>query len=314
VRGTSLARGTVLEYRADLTHFARSLRRRSLRTATAAEVANWFHQFMRDDDDPADHRRWSLRTAHRRRASLHGFYRWANRERLITTNPIDTIELPRFYRRPPRLVSLADIERIFTYAESYLAAANSPDRPQLALDVAVLRLMERLALRVSEAAGIRVSRLTSVNGELQAWISKKGRKPKAYPIAGVVASAFVRWLATRSSILPDPGHEDFVFIHPATHRRVTRNQIQIRLRTLARAAGLDAATVASLSPHKLRHARGRAMLASGWHIAAVQAVLDHASIETTQVYIEDSENVRLDTLRALSTQDGVRPETRGATP
>jgi site-specific recombinase XerD len=313
VRGTRLARGTVLEYRADLTHFAGSLRRRSLLTATATDVASWFHHFMRDDDDPADHRRWSLRTAHRRRAALHGFYRWAQRERLIAANPVDTIELPRFYRRPPRLVSLSDIERVFTYAESRLAAADPRDRPHLALDVAVLRLMERLALRVSEAAGIRISRLTSVNGELQAWISKKGRKPNAYPITGVVASAFVRWLATRSTIHPDPGHEDFVFIHPTTHRRVTRNQIQVRLRTLARAAGLVPATVAGLSPHKLRHARARAMLASGWHIAAVQAVLDHASIETTQVYVEDAENVRLDTLRALSTQDAMRAEPRGAT-
>jgi len=213
------------------------------------------------------------------------------------------IEYPTYVpaaRRAPRLVSLADIERIFTYAESRIAAADTPNVALLTLDVAVLRLMERLALRVSEAAGIRLSRLSSTDGELRAWIAKKGNKPNAYPITGIVADAFVRWLKLRSTITPAPGHEDFVFIHPVFGRRVSRYQIWSQLRSLARAAGLDPLVRQGLSPHKLRHARARAMLAAGWNIAAVQSVLDHASIRTTQIYVEDAELTRLDTLRALS--------------
>lgn len=301
LRATRLARGTLAEYRADLACFAGWLpRRRSLTSATADDVASWIQAHLRDEDDPADHRPWALRTAHRRRAALRGFYAWARGEGLIARNPLDSIELPRFYHRPPRLVALAEIDRIFTYLEARLATADARDHTQLLLDRVILRLMERLALRVSEAANIRLSRLTTVDGELRAWISKKGRKPKVYPITGIVLSALVRWLECRPTLRPAPGHEDFAFIHPATQRRITRNQIQIRLRNLARAAGLDPATVAALSPHKLRHARARAMLHAGWHIAAVQAVLDHASIQTTQVYVEDAESTRLDTLRALS--------------
>ncbi len=186
-----------------------------------------------------------------------GFFRWALRERLVRRNPIESVELPRFYRRPPRLVSLADIERIFTHAEARLTAADTPDTAQLTLDVAVLRLMERLALRVSEAAGIRLSRLSTINGELRAWIAKKGNKPAAYPITGIVGAAFVRWLKVRSTLTPAAGHEDFVFLHPSSGRRITRYQIWARLRVLGRAAGLDELVLQSLSPHKLRHARAR---------------------------------------------------------
>jgi len=301
LRGTRLARGTAQEYRGDLMHFAGSLaRQRSLPTASPDDVAAWFHAHTRDDDDPTDPRRWSVRTAHRRRDTLMGFFRWAARERLIRRNPVESVELPRFYRRPPRLVSLADIERIFSYAETRLAVADPRERVLLTLDVAVLRLMERLALRVSEAASIRLSRLSTVDGELRAWIAKKGNKPAAYPITGIVGETFVRWLKLRSTVVPAPGHEDFVFLHLRSGRRITRNQIWARLRILARAASLDDRVLQALSPHKLRHARARAMLAAGYHIAAVQSVLDHASIRTTQIYVEDAELTRLDTLRALS--------------
>ncbi len=60
------------------------------------------------------------------------------------------------------------------------------------------------------------------------------------------------------------------------------------------------ATVAVLSPHKLRHARARRMLDAGWDLAAVQAVLDHANIATTSVYLDDDEQARLHALRAQS--------------
>ncbi len=131
-------------------------------------------------------------------------------------------------------------------------------------------------------------------------LPRKGNKPAAYPITGIVGQAFVRWLKVRSAMTPAVGHEDFVFLHPTSGRRITRKQISARLRVLARAAGLDAVVVRALSPHKLRHARARAMLASGFHIAAVQSVLGHASIRTTQIYVEEAELTRLDTLRALS--------------
>src|SRR6185437_1340747 len=132
---------------------------------------------------------------------------------------------------------------------------------------------------------------------LSSWIAKRAISPRSIQSPASCSQPSSAGPTPAPALSPEAGHEDFVFIHPSTRRRVTRNQIQIRLRTLARAAGLDPAMVVALSLHKLRHARARAMLQSGWHIAAVQSVLDHASIQTTQVYVEDAESTRLETLR-----------------
>lgn len=299
-RATRLSRSTVAAYRADLLHFTASLSGRSLLSATADDVAAWFHANTRTEDDPDDGRPWSARTAHRRRASLHRFYQWALKQELVRRNPVEAIELPRFHRRPPCLVAAADIERIFTYLEEQIQRGDVRRAKRCILDAAIFRLMERLALRVSEAAGIRLSRLSTADNELRAWVAKKGNKPKIYPIVGVVRGAFVRWLEVRAHIQAIPGHEDFVFVDPATGRRVTRQRVWSRLRQTACGAGLEATTIRALTPHKLRHARARAMLHAGWDIAAVQSVLDHASIQTTQVYVEDSEEARLRALRAVS--------------
>jgi integrase/recombinase XerD len=69
---------------------------------------------------------------------------------------------------------------------------------------------------------------------------------------------------------------------------------------LADEAALPSEVVAALSPHKLRHARARRMLDAGWDLAALPAVLDHANIATTSVYLEDDEQARLHALRAQS--------------
>ncbi|GAC1649851.1 MAG: site-specific tyrosine recombinase XerD [Gemmatimonadaceae bacterium] len=300
VRTTGLGRASVAAYRADLLDFARFLDATSLLDATADEVATWFSTNLRAAEDPDDKRRWGSRTAHRRRASLRRFYEWARRQQLIESNPLESIELPRYYREPPIIVEPEHIARLLTFAES---RSNSVDRPLAALallDLTVLRLMERLALRVSEAVGIRLSQVRPAGSELQAWIMKKGNKPKIYPLAGVVLEAYARWLRIRRTIESARGHEDFVFVDPRTGRRITRQLVWARLKRLGAAAGLPTDAARVLSPHKLRHARARAMLQQGWDIATVQSVLDHASIQTTQVYVEASEIARLQALRRLS--------------
>ena len=160
--------------------------------------------------------------------------------------------------------------------------------------------MDRLALRVSEAVNIRLSSVTTVAGELHVRIVKKGNKPKAYPLSGVVRDSYVRWMEVRRSVDVVPQHRDFAFIDPRTGRHISRQLVWARIKRLGKLAGLPADVVDVLSPHKLRHARARTMLRDGWDIAAVQSVLDQASIQTTQIYVGAPENARLEALRALS--------------
>lgn len=298
LRATRLARASLAAYRADLLDLARFLGPRSVVDASPEEIAAWFSANLRRADDPDDARRWCARTAHRRYAALSRFYAWARRSGLLEGNPLDGVELPRTIRPEPVLVSREHVNRLLAMAESLTRA--DVGRDLAILDVAILQLMDRLALRVSEAVNVRLSSVTTVAGELHVRIMKKGNKPKTYPLSGVVRDAYERWIDVRRSVDVVPEHRDFAFIDPRTGRHVSRQLVWARIKRLGNIAGLPSEVVDVLSPHKLRHARARTMLRDGWDIAAVQSVLDHASIQTTQIYVGAPEDARLEALRALS--------------
>ena len=196
---------------------------------------------------------------------------------------------------------------LFAFLERWIAELSATEPRRAApyvLDAAVLRLLDRLALRMSEATTLGLTDLrtsTRPDGalEVRAWVRKMGHKPKECPVGGVL-HAYLRWLAVRRTVAPLPGHEDALFLHPWTGHRVSRQRAWHRLRRLGAEAGPPYDARRSLSPHQLRHTRARRMLDEGWDLAAVQAVLDHANIATTSVYLADDERERLRTLRALS--------------
>lgn len=239
------------------------------------------------------------------------FYEWARCEGFILRNPTEFVELPPKYSRRPFEVASADVERTIGYVEAHALNGETAERLTFVMDAAVLRLIDRLGFRVSEAATVRLSRLPVVEGELQVRIAKKGHKSRVYPLSGIVREAFIRWLTIRRGICAAPGHEDYVFVTPNAGRCITRNRIWTRLRRPSLAAGVDPLQAAHLSPHALRRNRARAMLAEGWHIAAIKSVLDHESLSTTQNYVDESDAERMETLRAVSADVPLPPFARG---
>ena len=300
LRATRLARASLTAYRADLLDLARFLRSRSIVDASPETIAAWFSANVRRPDDPDDTRRWCARTAHRRYAALSRLYAWARRSGLLEGNPLDGVELPRSIRPEPVVVSREHVDLLLATAKSLTRSNAGAHRHLAILDIAILLLMDRLALRVSEAVNVRLSNVTAVSGELHVRIVKKGNKPKTYPLSGIVLDAYARWIDVRRSVDVVPQHRDFAFIDPRTGRHVSRQLVWARIKRLGTTAGLPQNVVEVLSPHKLRHARARTMLRDGWDIAAVQSVLDHASIQTTQIYVGAPENARLEALRTLS--------------
>lgn len=198
------------------------------------------------------------------------------------------------------MVSREHVDLLLATAESLACSGAGIPRHLVILDVAILQLRDRLALRVSEAVNVRLSNVTTLSGELHVRIMKKGDKPKTYPLSGIVHDAYARWIDVRRSLDVVAEHRDFVFIDPRTGRHVSRQLRWARIKRLGMLAGLPPEVIDVLSPHKLRHARAPTMLRDGWDIAAVQSVLDHASIQTTQIYVGAPEAARLDTLRELS--------------
>jgi integrase/recombinase XerD len=307
LRSTRLGERTIVAYRRELTAFAADVGGDTAVLAMTSEVlALWFRARLREPGHPDDYRRWSLRTAHRKRVTLRTFYEWLRRAGLVPKNPVNDLDLPRAERPRPVVVSADAVDRLFAHIEHQIVELipTAPRRAALyALDAAVLRLMDRLALRVSEASHIRMAAVGAGErpdggSEVRVLVHKKGNKPREYPLSGVVLTTYLRWLYLRKEVVARPRHEDYLFVHPWTGYRVSRQRAWHRLKRLAREAGLPHAVGKIISPHKLRHSRARRMLDEGWDLAAVQAVLDHANIATTSIYLEDDEQARLRALRA----------------
>lgn len=302
LRQLGLAGNSASAYRRDLMDFARHLGPKSLLDVTDKDIVGWFTTMIRDDTNPNDTRPWSMRTAHRKRSALSKFYAWARKKKGVTINPAEDVELSRYYRPPPVVIARPDLSKLFRYLENKITIVDPRRYPLYVLDLAVFRLMDHLLLRVSEASHLRMARVTTVDGELQVTITKKGKKTRPYPLVGAVRDAYERWLRVRRMVTPYAGHEDYVFIHPYTGYRISRQRAWHRLQKLGAEAGLPPEVVDAFSPHKLRHSRARDMLDHGSTLADVQAACDHESLSTTTVYLEPEERRRLDTLRRLSNQ------------
>jgi site-specific recombinase XerD len=307
LRSTRLSERTVVAYRRELSGFAADVGGDAVVLAMMPEaIALWFRARLRDPARADDYRPWSLRTAHRKRVTLRTFHEWLRRTGLVAHNPVAGLDLPRAERPRPVVVAADAVDRLFAHVERRIAdlTPTEPRRAALyALDAAVLRLMDCLALRVSEASHIRMAAVREGirpdgGSEVRVWVHKKGNRPREYPLSGVVLTAYLRWLYLRKEVTARPRHEDYLFLHPWTGYRVSRQRAWHRLKRLAREAGLPHAVRRVISPHKLRHSRARRMLDAAWDLAAVQAVLDHANIATTSIYLEDDEQARLRALRA----------------
>jgi integrase/recombinase XerD len=299
-RSTRLSANSRAAYGTDLRLFSGSLGRRSLLNVTFEDVAAHLYENIRDPREPDDSRPWGRKTGRRKLVALAGFFKWARKAGLTTADPTEGVEIGTPQRPPPMRLPVEETERLFSYLEQQIADGPVGMRPFYALDAALFRFWYNLALRVSEACDLRFSRIHEVAGERVADIMKKGAKPKPYPITGIVAEALDRWLEVRVGLVVQPGHEDFVFVSPATGRRIPRKRAWVRLRKVAKRAGVPADLLGKLSPHKLRHARAYHLLKDGKDLATVQAILDHSNIATTSIYVEDDEAARLQALRESS--------------
>jgi site-specific recombinase XerD len=299
-RSTRLLSASREAYHRDLLQVAAEREGAPLLEATFEDVASWLYSRLRDPKDPTDERPWGRRTGLRKLAALRGFYDWAIKAQLVAANPTVGVEIARFEKPAPVRLPQEDVERLFEFLADQVQ--NGPERLRASylLDAAVFRLCYNLALRISEASGLRLSRMREAEGERIVLVAKKGDKIKPYPIAGVVAAALDEWLEVRRTIQPEAKHEDFVFVHPDTGRRISRRRSWDRLRKIGRRAGLSEQTIQKLSAHKLRHARAYYLLKSGKDLATVQAILDHEDIATTSIYIQDDEAARIRALRESS--------------
>jgi len=220
-------------------------------------------------------RKLARRSISSRLAALRSFYRYARREGLVEADPWSAALTPRLPRRLPKVLGVAEVERLIQEVP-----ASSARRALALRDLALVETAYAAGLRISELASARLADLDLSRGELR--VLGKGRKERVTLLgrpACVALGAYLRegrpQLREHASV-PEPG---FVFLNSKGAPIGVRG-LRYRLDRLMRAAGLPSGS----SPHTLRHSFASHLLEGGADLRVVQELLGHASLGTTQVY------------------------------
>jgi integrase/recombinase XerD len=232
-------------------------------------------------------RGFGARSSARQLSALRGFFRFLVRERAVAADPTALVDRPRLSRKLPRVLSFEEVERL-------LAAPDvSTDRG--ALHAAMLHMMYASGLRVSELCALRLSDLDMQRGLVRA--RGKGGKQRLVPVGEVALSHAARYLRDVRPRLAPP-EETTLFFSTRGSGRFTREGFWRMVRRYATGVGI----VPLPSPHKLRHSFATHLLRGGADLRAVQAMLGHADLGTTEIYT----HVAPDHLRAAHTKSHPR--------
>jgi len=241
-------------------------------------VRAWIARLHRDGHDPA--------SLHRYLSSLRGWCRYLLRNGLLSANPASPVRAPKLRRKLPAVID----------AETLNAALDSRADDDFALrDQALVELFYSTGLRLAELHGLNADDLVSAPQALT--VTGKGRKQRVVMIGTKAQTALAAWLRLRPE-WADAG-EAALFVS-SRGGRLSRAAIAARLRAWAQRSGLGV----HLHPHRLRHSFATHMLENSGDLRAVQELLGHANLSTTQIY------TNLDWQRLASLYDGAHPRAR----
>jgi integrase/recombinase XerC len=206
------------------------------------------------------------RSLQRLLSAIRSFYRWLMREGLAEHNPAAPVKAPK---APKKLPATLD-------ADSVTQLLDIKDETPLAIrDKAIMELFYSSGLRLTELADMRWDQIDPASGLIT--VTGKGNKTRVIPLGSYAASALAKWRKTRGNFA---GFEDpHIFVSNRGKPIATRT-IQARIRYWARRQGLPQ----QVYPHLLRHSFASHMLESSGDLRAVQELLGHADISTTQIY------------------------------
>lgn len=226
---------------------------------------------------------FGARSSARQLSALRGFFRFLVRERAIPSDPTQLIDRPRLGRKLPKVLSFDEIEA--------LLAAPDRTKPRGVRDAAMIHLMYASGLRVTELVSLKVSDLDTKSGILSAL--GKGGKRRLVPVGEVALEHVEAYVRDVRAAIAGP-NDATLFVSPRGGP-LTRQGFWKLLKGYALGAGIRT----PLSPHKLRHSFATHLLRNGADLRAVQAMLGHADLGTTEIYTHvASDHVRAAHARA----------------
>ncbi len=226
-----------------------------------------------------------------------GFYAWLGREARVASNPVQDVRAPRVAKPLPKALSVDDAVQL----AGFRAEAHDPWLE--ARDAAMVELLYSSGLRVAELTGLDVAASAAARGWIdlqagEAHVLGKGSKRRSVPVGAAALAALQRWLQVRAQA-GVPAEQAALFIG-RQGTRLTAQSVWQRLKRRSLQAGL----ATPVHPHMLRHSFASHVLQSSSDLRAVQELLGHANISTTQVY------TRLDFQHLAKAYDAAHPRAR----
>jgi integrase/recombinase XerD len=203
-------------------------------------------------------------------SGLRTFFKYLLLENIIRTNPAELLESPRLGRKLPDTLNIGEIDKLF--AEIDLST------PEGERNKTMIEFLYGCGLRVSELTNLKISDVRFSDGFIS--VIGKGNKERLVPVGDGALAQLDRYRHNvRSHIKIQKGHEDFIFLN-GRGKKISRVMVFYIIKSLAEKAGIRK----TISPHTFRHSFATHLIEGGADLRAVQEMLGHASITTTEIY------------------------------
>lgn len=237
-----------------------------------------FPELLRQIDEPRLHTFMasladlgiSARSRARILSGVKSFFRFLRLERVIDNDPTSLLESPQVSKPLPEVLSLEEVDAMIGAVD-----LTKDEGPR---NAAMMETLYSCGLRVSELVNLQVSRIRF--DEHMILVEGKGRKQRMVPMSDRAVAVIRDYLADSRRPRPQPGEDDIVFLN-RRGRRLTRQMVFVIVKNLAEAAGIHR----TISPHTLRHSFATHLLEGGANLRAIQMMLGHEYISTTQIYL-----------------------------
>jgi integrase/recombinase XerC len=284
---------TIREYRRDIQQFAAFLTPPGTKAPPLAEID---HRIVREYVASMYDRKLERASVARRLASLRTFFKFCVREKLTAQNPARLVATPKLAKRVPRVLtaeelngfldSLGDGAATSKSKRARKPTAHSEEEAKVILkrDRAILELLYASGLRVAELVGLDVGEVDRPGQMLR--VLGKGRKERVVPYGAKAQAALEAYWPVRDEILAHPRTKaapQAVFLNHLGGR-LTDRSVHMLVRKYSRLANVNW----DMHPHSLRHAFATHLLADGADLRAIQELLGHVSLSTTQRYTQAS--------------------------
>ncbi len=266
---------TLTAYRRDLEAFTDFLDRRH--GGRTWEFATVDRLAVRSFLGELERRGLARRSAARTLSAVRSFYRWLHVHHDIDSVAVRATKTPKLEKRLPTYLLTEQVQQLFAHAETLAAG----DDAEAVRDLAMLELFYSSGLRLSELRELDSERLDLLGDQVK--VIGKGRKERIIPVGRRAISALRRWLDLRESLVRREGADRRAVFVGKTGKRLAPVTIQRRMHRLYDAIGAD-----GMKTHSMRHTFATHLLDGGADLRAVQELLGHASLSTTQIYTHTS--------------------------